>query len=226
MWPPLLSLQPMHLSRVYRQSLRCFHTSTSVKALSALAQPVAERISTNWKGTNATGSPTKNFVGGQFVESKATEWIDVHDPVSHRIYNSFIYLPVFNAFSFSQLKRSSHGFPKRLTRNFKRLSIPLPRLSKHGVEQVSLPARDLFSSTFIPNHQPALLMMLKVATSIASERRRYCQQHRAGTRKNFSRYVISTPKFVLHLTFFQMLMVICSEVCKLSRRLLPFQLLF
>lgn len=61
---------------------KSFHTTTSVNALSALAQPKAERISANWKGTSATGGRTKNFIGGQFAESKATEWIDVHDPVS------------------------------------------------------------------------------------------------------------------------------------------------
>jgi hypothetical protein len=58
--------------------------------LSALAQPLAERISANWKGTSATGSSTKNFIGGEFVESRATEWIDVHDPVSWKIKQTFI----------------------------------------------------------------------------------------------------------------------------------------
>lgn len=28
-----------------------------------------------------TGGTTKNFIGGQFVESKTDEWFDVHDPV-------------------------------------------------------------------------------------------------------------------------------------------------
>lgn len=49
--------------------------------LSAHARTAAERISDNWKGTSATGANTKNFIGGEFVESKATKWIDVHDPV-------------------------------------------------------------------------------------------------------------------------------------------------
>lgn len=61
-----------------------FHTSAHTKALSALALPKAEQISAQWKGTNATGDSTKNFIGGEFVESKSTEWIDVHDPVSFR----------------------------------------------------------------------------------------------------------------------------------------------
>lgn len=29
-----------------------------------------------------TGGSTKNFIGGQFVESKADKWLEVHDPVS------------------------------------------------------------------------------------------------------------------------------------------------
>ncbi len=61
---------------------RFFHTTRSVDSLSTLAQPKAERISANWKGTSATGGSAKNFIGGEFAESKATEWIDVHDPVS------------------------------------------------------------------------------------------------------------------------------------------------
>ncbi|CAA7258621.1 unnamed protein product [Cyclocybe aegerita] len=62
-----------------------FHTSTNRKALGALALPKAEQISANWKGTSATGGSTKNFVGGEFVESKTTEWIDVHDPSTQTV---------------------------------------------------------------------------------------------------------------------------------------------
>ena len=65
---------------------RYFSTSTRLQALSASALPKAEQISAEWKGTSATGANTKNFIGGQFVESKSTEWIDVHDPVSHQNY--------------------------------------------------------------------------------------------------------------------------------------------
>jgi len=150
----------MHLSKVYRQSIhlnRCFHTSTCVKALSALAQPIAGRISANWKGTSATGWPTKNFIGGEFVESKATEWIDVYDPVSHSL--RYVYLPISTLFSFRQPKHSSHESPKPLTRNSKKLSMPHPELSEHGVKRVLLLGRDSSSSTFIPNLQPASLML-------------------------------------------------------------------
>lgn len=69
-------------SRLSISHPRSLHTSACVKALSALAQPKAEQISAKWKGTSATGGSTKNFIAGEFVESKAAEWIDVHDPVS------------------------------------------------------------------------------------------------------------------------------------------------
>ncbi|PPQ67077.1 hypothetical protein CVT25_005678 [Psilocybe cyanescens] len=61
---------------------KSFHSSANLKALSALALPKAEQISANWKGTSATGGSTKNFIGGEFVESQSNEWIDVHDPSS------------------------------------------------------------------------------------------------------------------------------------------------
>ena len=65
-------------------SLRVRTLTTSaprMSGLSATAQSRAEKISHEWKGTSATGGNTKNFVGGEFVESKADKWIDVHDPV-------------------------------------------------------------------------------------------------------------------------------------------------
>lgn len=42
----------------------------------------AELLSSSWKGTNASGGNTKNYIGGEFVESKTDKWIDVLDPVS------------------------------------------------------------------------------------------------------------------------------------------------
>lgn len=63
-------------------SSRSFATSARSNAgLSALARPVAEQISAEWKGTSMIGGATKNFIGGQFVESKTDKWLDVHDPV-------------------------------------------------------------------------------------------------------------------------------------------------
>lgn len=59
-------------------------SSTARPALSGLsptAKSRAEKISQEWKGTSATGGNTKNFVGGEFVKSRAEQWIDVVDPV-------------------------------------------------------------------------------------------------------------------------------------------------
>ena len=60
---------------------RCLSTSARSSALSPLARPVAESISAAWRGTSMTGGTTKNFIGGQFLESKADTWLDVFDPV-------------------------------------------------------------------------------------------------------------------------------------------------
>jgi hypothetical protein len=57
-----------------------FSTSASRSALSPLARTSADRLS-EWKGTSVSGGTTKNFIGGEFVESKATDWIDILDPV-------------------------------------------------------------------------------------------------------------------------------------------------
>lgn len=48
--------------------------------LSEAVRAKAEGLSA-WKGTSATGENTKNFIGGEFVESKTDTWIDVVDPV-------------------------------------------------------------------------------------------------------------------------------------------------
>ncbi|KAF7339774.1 Methylmalonate-semialdehyde dehydrogenase [Mycena venus] len=59
--------------------IRRFSTSASRNTLSALAKASAERLS-EWRGTSLTGGTTKNFIGGEFVESKTSDWIDVLDP--------------------------------------------------------------------------------------------------------------------------------------------------
>ncbi|KAG6832280.1 hypothetical protein H0H92_003513 [Tricholoma furcatifolium] len=71
----------MYVSRLSRRlPARAFSTSVPVYSLSAAALPRAEQISAEWKGTNATGGTTKNFIGGEWLESKTSEWIDVRDP--------------------------------------------------------------------------------------------------------------------------------------------------
>jgi len=41
----------------------------------------AEEVSSKWKGTTANGGKTKNYIGGEFVESSAKKWLEVRDPV-------------------------------------------------------------------------------------------------------------------------------------------------
>ncbi|KAF9462086.1 methylmalonate-semialdehyde dehydrogenase [Collybia nuda] len=67
-------------SRISPLRARPFATSATRAALSASALPKAEQISAEWKGTSATGGTTKNFIGGEFVESQSSEWVDVLDP--------------------------------------------------------------------------------------------------------------------------------------------------
>jgi malonate-semialdehyde dehydrogenase (acetylating) / methylmalonate-semialdehyde dehydrogenase len=69
------------LTRLNSAVTRNFATSTPASALNATVRSKAELISAEWKGTSATGGTTKNFIGGKFVESKASEWLDVVDPV-------------------------------------------------------------------------------------------------------------------------------------------------
>ncbi|KDQ16280.1 hypothetical protein BOTBODRAFT_30986 [Botryobasidium botryosum FD-172 SS1] len=59
---------------------RLYSTAPGGSGLSSRARAVADQLSSNWKGTNATGGNTKNFIGGEFVESKAEKWLDVNDP--------------------------------------------------------------------------------------------------------------------------------------------------
>ncbi|KIY45761.1 Methylmalonate-semialdehyde dehydrogenase [Fistulina hepatica ATCC 64428] len=44
-----------------------------------------QELSDNWKGTSGTGGKTKNYINGQFVESRTTEWIDVLDPSTQEV---------------------------------------------------------------------------------------------------------------------------------------------
>ncbi|TFY78820.1 hypothetical protein EWM64_g5192 [Hericium alpestre] len=55
-------------------------TRPPLSGLNAVVRPKAEQLSRDWKGTSATGENTKNYIGGEFVQSKATQWLDVVDP--------------------------------------------------------------------------------------------------------------------------------------------------
>jgi malonate-semialdehyde dehydrogenase (acetylating)/methylmalonate-semialdehyde dehydrogenase len=49
--------------------------------LNTTARAKAEQLSADWKGTSLVGGTTKNYIGGKFVESKAENWLEIHDPV-------------------------------------------------------------------------------------------------------------------------------------------------
>ncbi|KAJ7449062.1 methylmalonate-semialdehyde dehydrogenase [Mycena galericulata] len=52
-------------------------------SLNAYAQSRAEALSAHWKGTDFLGGTTKNFIDGEFRESKT--WIDVLDPATQTL---------------------------------------------------------------------------------------------------------------------------------------------
>ncbi|EIN14088.1 methylmalonate-semialdehyde dehydrogenase [Punctularia strigosozonata HHB-11173 SS5] len=56
------------------------HSRPPLSGLTANARARAEQLSSEWKGTNASGGNTKNYIGGQFVESSTQDWIEVLDP--------------------------------------------------------------------------------------------------------------------------------------------------
>ncbi|KAJ4499486.1 methylmalonate-semialdehyde dehydrogenase [Lentinula lateritia] len=58
---------------------RSFSTTSAALALSNVARSKANQLS-QWKGTSVIGETTKNFIGGEFVDSKSSEWTEVLDP--------------------------------------------------------------------------------------------------------------------------------------------------
>ncbi|KAG6879752.1 hypothetical protein C0992_012072 [Termitomyces sp. T32_za158] len=117
----------MFLSR--RLSARAFSTSTPRCALSPAALPKAERISAEWKGTSATGGTTKNFIGGEWLESKTSEWIDVVDPstqslltrVPHTTGDEFAQAADAAAHAFKTWQRTSVLSRQRIVLNLQQL---------------------------------------------------------------------------------------------------------
>ncbi|KAI0307697.1 methylmalonate-semialdehyde dehydrogenase [Multifurca ochricompacta] len=65
---------------IYARSYATASVHPPLRGLNSAVRERAEKLSRDWKGTSATGENTKNFIGGQFVQSKAIQWIDVVDP--------------------------------------------------------------------------------------------------------------------------------------------------
>lgn len=73
------------MAKIPALHVRTFASAVSRPPLSGLnpvARAKAEQISSQWKGTNASGGTVKNYIGGEFVESKASKFVDIVDPVS------------------------------------------------------------------------------------------------------------------------------------------------
>ena len=98
--------------------------------------------SLKYSGQLRTVATTKNFIGGQFVESQTSEWIDLHNPVSIswllffvvRTCHSFKFYSTHNRQPMNWLL----GFPSQL-RVRCRLLLTQPR-------ELSLPGLTLLSS--------------------------------------------------------------------------------
>lgn len=192
----------MSVSRLSRSGVlraRGFATSSSLGALSAAARQQAERISSDWQGTSATGGTTKNFIGGEFVESKASEWIDVLDPVR----SAYIQVPsqrlIFRAVDpnaalqgpTDHLHGVRPGSGRCITgvQDMESYECSWPSAVCHGVR------------TSLARLSPFLTMITQASTSATPERRRHSKQYRSGARQNTRR---SRPKdscFILPLTY-------------------------
>lgn len=71
-------------TRLPTRSLRRRSYAT-LSALGSVARTKAETLSAHWKGTSATGGNTRNFIGGEFVESSTAEWHPVLDPATQTL---------------------------------------------------------------------------------------------------------------------------------------------
>lgn len=78
----LKSRRTFSTCNVLRLASPATSSSTSSASLSGLSLERAKEVESKWKGTNTSGGKIPNFVGGEWVQSNAKQWLDVHDPVS------------------------------------------------------------------------------------------------------------------------------------------------
>ena len=50
-----------------------------------MADSKAESESNRWQGTSTDGTATKLYINGEWITSKASKHIDVHDPSTQRV---------------------------------------------------------------------------------------------------------------------------------------------
>jgi malonate-semialdehyde dehydrogenase (acetylating)/methylmalonate-semialdehyde dehydrogenase len=67
-------------SAICKRAYTTVSAQPPLRGLNSVVREKAEKLSREWKGTDASGENTKNFIGGEFVESKTTQWIEVVDP--------------------------------------------------------------------------------------------------------------------------------------------------
>ena len=99
----------------------------------------AEQVVHNWKGTSASGEPTKNYIGGQFVSSSTDKWIDVLDPVCDHTSPSTSHESLTCCFGFRPPKHSLQKFRRQLIKNSMLQSQQPLRHSKRGRVPVCSP---------------------------------------------------------------------------------------
>ncbi|KZO98390.1 methylmalonate-semialdehyde dehydrogenase [Calocera viscosa TUFC12733] len=56
-----------------------------LEGLTAHARSIAEQLTAEWKGTSHAGGQVKNYIGGEFVESKTTTFHDIRDPATQTL---------------------------------------------------------------------------------------------------------------------------------------------
>ncbi|KAI6136519.1 methylmalonate-semialdehyde dehydrogenase [Pisolithus sp. B1] len=94
------------LARLY--ALQARRSYASVSALNATARAKADKLSADWRGTSATGNNTKNYIGGEFVDSKTDEWLDVLDPATQTLLTR---VPQTTSSEFAQaVQAASHAY--------------------------------------------------------------------------------------------------------------------
>lgn len=91
------------------------------------------------------GENTKNFIAGEFVESKATKWIDVLDPVRARLGLMKIHR-WYSLYSASQHKPCLQGSRRPQVLNLNKPWTLHHKLSRHGATLVLLLVKDSFLS--------------------------------------------------------------------------------
>lgn len=77
-----------HRSALFLQ--RCSLSTTAIvhsssASLSSIAASRAQDVEQKWRGTSTSGGTTKNYINGEFIDSKTQKWLDVNDPATQTL---------------------------------------------------------------------------------------------------------------------------------------------